>query len=78
MTAADFKNFSLGFIIEYCLTRSEIASGEYESDEKKYLKMKDIYPFVQEDYENGKKDEQAYIDFMKRFTELEEQYGWDY
>ena len=53
-------------------------NDKYKSNEEKYNQLKDVLPFVQEDYENGKIDEIKYNDFIANYKSLEEEYGWDY
>lgn len=78
MTVADLKTLSLGFIIDFCVVKTEFKKGKLKSEEEKYNQMRDIMPFVKEDYENGKIHESDYIDFMEKYQCLEEEYGFDY
>ncbi len=78
LTAADLKEFSLGFIIDFCVTKQSLEKGDTNTDEEKYLKLKDVYPFIVEDHENGKISDKKYTDFILKYKSLEERYGWDY
>lgn len=78
MTAADFKRLSLGFVIDFCTCRLQIEKGEEINEENKYHQLKDVLPFVEEEYENGVIDESRYRDFIADYKELEGKYGWEY
>lgn len=78
MTVADFKHLSLGFVIDFCVTKAYLENGNFNSDEERYRQMKDIIDYVTEDYENGTINAERYNDFMIKFKSLEERYGWDY
>ena len=78
MTVADLKQLSLGFVIDFCVVKTQMKNDKYKSNEEKYNQLKDVLPFVQEDYENGKIDEIKYNDFIANYKSLEDEYGWDY
>ena len=63
MTVADLKKLSLGFVIDFCVVKTQMKNDKYKSNEEKYNQLKDVLPFVQEDYENGKIDDIKYNDF---------------
>lgn len=77
LSVADFSNLSLGFVIDFCITKIKLQKGEdLHKDEKNYYKLKDILPFVIEQYKNGKISDSRFREFMNNFTRLEELYGW--
>lgn len=79
LTAADFKEFSIGYVIDYCDTMSEICKEkDLHKDEERYYKLKDILPFVEEKYKSGKMTEKEYNEFMDDFKKRDEEYGWHY
>ena len=76
LTVADFKTFSIGYIIDYCVTNIKLLKGEnLHEDEEKYHKLKDVLPFVEENYKNEIISEKEYKKFMSDFKILEERYG---
>lgn len=78
MTAADFEKMSIGFVVDYCVARSELERGKKDNDENKYIMLKKNYSVIQDKYEKGEISEERYGDFMKRYKELEALYGFDY
>ena len=76
LTVADFKSFSIGYIIDFCTTTVKLLKGEnlHEAEEK-YHKLKDVLPFVEENYKNGKTSAAEYEKFMSDFKISEERYG---
>lgn len=55
-----------------------INKGKKNNDEEKYCQLKDVYPFVIEQYENNEISDEKYNDFIAKYKSLEEEYGWDY
>lgn len=78
MTAADFKTLSIGFVIELCIARLELAAGREDRSEETYLKMRDILPVVTERFEHGEIGEERYTEWMDKYIRLEGMYGFEY
>ncbi len=55
-----------------------LEKGNPNEEEEKYYKLKDVLPFVTEQYENGEISENKYNDFIINFKFLEDKYGFDY
>jgi len=53
-------------------------NGKTDEDEDKYYKLKDVFPFVTESYENGEISEDEYKGFIEKYQSLEEYYGWEF
>lgn len=78
MTVTDLEKLSIGFVIDFCLTKQSLLNGKPDEDEDKYYKLKDILPFVIENYENGEISEEEYKGFIEKYQSLEDYYGWEY
>ena len=77
LTAADFERLSIGFVIDLCAAKVRLKSGEADLEEEKYMKMKRNVGLVQKKYERGEVSDERYQDFMKKYKELEERYGFN-
>jgi hypothetical protein len=53
-------------------------NGKTDEDEDKYYKLKDILPFVIENYEKGEISKDEYEGFVEKYQSLEEFYGWEF
>lgn len=78
LTVADFKILSIGFVVDYCIARSELESGDNNDEEKKYIMLKKNYSIIRDKYERGEISEEKYQSFMKRYEKMEALYGFDY
>jgi len=78
LTAADFEKMSIGFVVDYCVARSDLEHGDKSNDEDNFIMLKKNYSVIQDKYEKGEISEERYEDFMKRYKELEALYGFDY
>lgn len=74
LTAADFKNFSIGTVIDICAARVNLDKGDENGDEEKYIMMRSNLTAIQKSYESGKITEERYAEFMTKFKALEERY----
>lgn len=77
MTAADFERLSIGFVIDLCAAKVRLKSGEADLEEEKYMKMKRNVGVVQKKYERGEISDERYQDYMSKYKELEERYGFN-
>ena len=78
LPVADLEKLSIGFVIDFCLTKQSLLNGKPDEDEDKYYKLKDVLPFVIENYENGEISEEEYKGFIEKYQSLEDYYGWEY
>lgn len=76
ISVADLKGFSLGFMIELCTTYGKLKrKQDLHKDEKRFSQLKDIYPFVLEDYKSKKITKEKYNEFLTEYRRLEGLYG---
>lgn len=76
LTVADLKKFSIGFIIDYIFTYSNVKNNiDIHAEEEKYLKFKSILPFVDERLKKGEISQRQYNEFMDDYKMLEDKYG---
>lgn len=74
-SVADFDLFTYGMLINYCKAYDAIirqANGEEKPDfSERYRQLKDIEPFVEEEYANGEISEKEYAEYKKSLAEFE-------
>lgn len=76
LTVADLQRFTIGFVIDYVETYFALRNNKnIHEDEEKYRKMKSVFPFVTERFENKEISTEQYSEFMNRYKELEDRYG---
>lgn len=77
LTAADFERLSIGFVIDLCAAKVRLKSGETDMEEEKYMKMKRSIGIVRKKYERGEISDERYQEYMKKYKDLEERYGFN-
>lgn len=74
-SVADFDLFTYGMLVNYCKAYDAAirrANGEEAPDfSKRYRQLKDIEPFVEEQFENGEISETEYAEYKKSLMEFE-------
>lgn len=79
LTVADLKKLSIGYVIDYVLMCRNIKNKEdLHDDEDKFHKLKDILPFAEQKYKDGKISKERYELFLADYKEKEELYGSEY
>lgn len=69
---------SIGFVVDYCIARSELENGDTNDEEKKYIMLKKNFPSIQDKYERGEISEERYQSLLQRYEKMEALYGFDY
>ena len=72
LTVADMDEYSTGELLDFITTYNNFLSEDDEVDiDFKFQQLKDIAPFVREQYQNGEIEEAEY----KNFIDAIESYG---
>lgn len=75
LTVADFKELTIGFILNFFDIHLKLSKGiNIHKEEIKYQRMKKAYPTIEKRYRSGKLDEREYKEFIHKFKVLEERY----
>lgn len=76
LTVADFKNLSIGFVLDFIETQFKINKGvNLHSEEIRYYRMKKIRSSIERKYLNKEITEKDYLNWVAKFSVLEARYG---
>lgn len=76
MTAADLKELSLGYLIDFFNIKGKLSKGaDIHADERHFYQMRDMRPLIEEKHKNKQISDERYKKWLANYSELEQVYG---